>query len=299
MTLKQLEAFYWAASCVNFVTAAERLHLTVSSLSKRLTELEQSLQRTLFDRGGHRATLTEAGQALLPQARQLLEAAAALKASTASARSLTGRCAFGVGELTALTWLPKFVALARETHPALTLEPYVDIGAVLENRVDKGLLDFAVIAGRSSRDSIASQPLTEAHFVWSASSSVVGAARRLTPQLLAKAPLVTLPAGAGTTRILDDWLLAHGVVAEQRLVCNHWGAVAGLLVEGLGIGFLPESWARALSRRGHLRILHSSPALAPLPYAFQWRRDNLRPLVPLMRELARKTADFSKASRLF
>lgn len=299
MTLKQLEAFYWAATCVNFATAAERLHLTVSSLSKRLTELEQSLQRTLFDRSGHRATLTEAGQALLPQARQLLEAAAALKAGTATTQGLTGRCTFGVGELTALTWLPKFVALARETHPALMLEPYVDIGAVLEDRVDKGLLDFAVIAGRSSRSAITSHLLTEARFVWTAAASVVGSARRLTPQLLAQAPLVTLPAGAGTTRILDDWLLAQGITAEQRLVCNHWGAIAGLLLEGVGIGFLPEGWARALSRRGQLRILQSSPALAPLPYAFQWRRDNLRPLVPLMRELAQKTADFSSAGHLF
>lgn len=299
MTLKQLEAFYWAATCVNFATAAERLHLTVSSLSKRLTELEQSLQRTLFDRSGHRATLTEAGQALLPQARQLLEAAAALKAGTATTQGLTGRCTFGVGELTALTWLPKFVALARETHPALMLEPYVDIGAVLEDRVDKGLLDFAVIAGRSSRSAITSHLLTEARFVWTAAASVVGSARRLTPQLLAQAPLVTLPAGAGTTRILDDWLLAQGITAEQRLVCNHWGAIAGLLLEGVGIGFLPEGWARALSGRGQLRILQSSPALAPLPYAFQWRRDNLRPLVPLMRELAQKTADFSSAGHLF
>ena len=70
MTLKQLEAFYWAATCANFTTAAQRVHLSISSLSKRLTELEQSLGRTLFDRSGHRATLTEAGQALLPPARQ-------------------------------------------------------------------------------------------------------------------------------------------------------------------------------------------------------------------------------------
>lgn len=50
MTLKQLEAFYWAATCVNFTVAAERVHLSVSSLSKRIAELEASLGVELFDR---------------------------------------------------------------------------------------------------------------------------------------------------------------------------------------------------------------------------------------------------------
>ncbi len=299
MTLKQLEAFYWAATCANFFTAAERLHLTVSSLSKRLVELEASLNCVLFDRTGHRATLTSEGELLLPKVRQLLAGAAELKASVAQSPGLTGRCVFGVGELTALTWLPRFVALARETHPALTLEPYVDIGARLEDRLEKGILDFAVIAGRSSRSTITSQWLTQARFLWTASSSVVGSTRRLTPSMFNRMPLVTLPEGAGTTRILDEWLLAQGVTAEQRLVCNHWGAVGGLLVEGQGLGFLPEGWARSLSRRGQLRVLHSNPPLAPLPYAFQWRRDDSRPVVSCMHDLALKTANFTAVSRLF
>ncbi|MGU4703868.1 LysR family transcriptional regulator, partial [Burkholderia cepacia] len=43
-TLKQLDAFYWAATCANFSTAAQRLHLSVSSLSKRINELEQVVE---------------------------------------------------------------------------------------------------------------------------------------------------------------------------------------------------------------------------------------------------------------
>ena len=54
MTLKQLEAFYWAATCASFAVAAERLHLSVSSLSKRIAELE-ALGQLLFDRSGHKA----------------------------------------------------------------------------------------------------------------------------------------------------------------------------------------------------------------------------------------------------
>lgn len=69
MTLKQLEAFYWAATCASFAVAADRLHLSLSSLSKRIAELESALGLDLFDRSGHRAVLTAAGERLLPQAR--------------------------------------------------------------------------------------------------------------------------------------------------------------------------------------------------------------------------------------
>ena len=140
----------------------------------------------------------------------------------------------------------------------------------------------------------------EALFAWCAAPALLGRVRTLSPALLAEHALVALPTGAGTTRILDDWLAAQsGLPPPRRLSCNHWGAVAGMLVEGAGIGLLPQAWARALQRRGVLRVLVSEPALVPLPYAFQWRRDDARPVVAAMRDLAPAVADFSVAGALF
>ena len=96
MTLKQLEAFYWAATCASFAVAAERLHLSVSSLSKRIAELEEALGQLLFDRSGHKAALTEAGQRLLPQAGDMLASAERIRASVAQSAGSSGRCRFGV-----------------------------------------------------------------------------------------------------------------------------------------------------------------------------------------------------------
>lgn len=50
MTLKQLEAFYLAATLGSFSLAAQRAHVTQSSLSKRIAELEAYLGTGLFDR---------------------------------------------------------------------------------------------------------------------------------------------------------------------------------------------------------------------------------------------------------
>ncbi|KVD30322.1 LysR family transcriptional regulator [Burkholderia ubonensis] len=290
-TFKQLDAFYWAATSANFATAAQRLNLSISSLSKRINELEQATGRVLFDRSGHRAVLTEDGETLLPAAIRVLESVAALQDAFAQDKGLTGRLSFGVGELSALTWLPRFVAAVQKLHPQLKPEPYVDVGAVLEAKVDAGELDFAVIAGRSSRGSILSQQVTEARFAWMASERLVGSARTLTPALLERHPLVTLPAGAGTTHILDEWLLATGINHARRITCNNWSALAGMMREGVGIGFLPADWAAAHTDAALVRLA-SKPALSPLPYAFQWRRGDMRGLIPSMLALVRQYADF-------
>ena len=140
MTLKQLEAFYWAATCSSFAMAAERVHLSVSSLSKRIAELEASLGQVLFDRAGHRAALTEAGTRLLPLAGGLLQQADRLQQEMGSTTGLRGPCRLGVGELTAITWLPRLLEALAAAHPALEVSVHVDVGAALAERLDKGEL---------------------------------------------------------------------------------------------------------------------------------------------------------------
>lgn len=72
MELANLAAFVAAAEHAGFSAAADVLHITQPAVSKRIAQLEDSCQRRLFDRVGRRVLLTEAGQLLLPRARQLL-----------------------------------------------------------------------------------------------------------------------------------------------------------------------------------------------------------------------------------
>ncbi|RFB71329.1 MULTISPECIES: LysR family transcriptional regulator [unclassified Herbaspirillum] len=298
MTLKQLEAFYWAATCANFAIAAQRVHVSISSLSKRITELEQSLDVVLFDRSGYRAELTDAGQQLMPRALGLLDSAAAIRNSFNADLGLVGRCRFGVGELSALTWLPNFIAQARVQHPGLVLEPYVDVGAVLEERVDNGELDFAIIAGRSSRQALLADPIAQARFAWVAARSLCRSGVLITDLMRQGLPLIALPASAGTTRLLDDWLLSNHIAATERISCNNWGAIAGMIVAGVGVGMLPQGWAATLTRQKALAMPEGKLQLAPLTYAFHWRRGDSRPLLDKMRTLVAGSADFSAEVRL-
>lgn len=291
-TLKQLDAFYWAATCSNFATASQRLHLSVSSLSKRITELEQVLGRTLFDRSGYKATLTQDGESLLPTALRVLESVARIQDSFSQHTGLTGRLRFGVGELSAVSWLPRFIAATKKLHNQLQLEPCVDVGATLEEKLDAGDLDFAVIAGSSSRSSIVSQQVGEAHFTWMAAEQLVGPQRMLTPELLAKHALITLPNGSGVMRLLDEWLLVNHIEKIERINCNNWLAIASMLREAMGIGFLPATWADAFLKKGLVKLA-SQPDLAPLQYTFQSRRGDIRTAIPTMHALVQQHITFT------
>ena len=292
-TLKQLEAFYTAATLPSFNAAARQLHLSQSSLSKRINELESSINVKLFDRSGHRASLTTAGRRLLPAVRELIDKANAIPHTADQTPALQGACRYGMGELAAVTWLPRLMAQGRQQFPELSLEPHIDLGQVLERRLSRGELDFAVVAGWSSHPELASHTIAEVSYSWAGAPSLVGDLTTVTADILHEIPVITMPAEAGSTRIFDAWATANNLDIPKRVVCNNMGAIAGMVAAGVGIGYFPEGWLRTLIQRGTVRLLASDPPLQTLHYSFQWRRNDIRPLIPAMRELVTASVDFT------
>jgi DNA-binding transcriptional LysR family regulator len=70
--LLHLRYFVAVAEELNFSAAARKLQMAASPLSQRIKGLERELGYRLFDRDTHRVTLTPAGEALLPIARDVL-----------------------------------------------------------------------------------------------------------------------------------------------------------------------------------------------------------------------------------
>jgi DNA-binding transcriptional LysR family regulator len=71
--LTSLELFVAVAEEANLTRAAERQHLAVSAVSKRITELEELAEAPLLVRLPRGVSLTPAGQSLLHYARQMLQ----------------------------------------------------------------------------------------------------------------------------------------------------------------------------------------------------------------------------------
>ncbi|HMN80837.1 MAG TPA: LysR family transcriptional regulator [Burkholderiaceae bacterium] len=301
MTLKQLQAFYWASVLGSFALAAQRLHTTQSSLSKRIAELETDLGERLFDRAGSRARCTEAGERLLEHAGRMLELEDEIRRSAGSAATLQGVCRFGIGEFVAHTWLPAFVALVRAEHPQVALEPYIGLAKPLMSAVTSGELDFAIVPAPSSNASVEADHLRDVAMIWTAAPSLLGASSRLTRELFERTPVISLTHESGVSIAFEQWARQHRIRFQRTIVTNSMSAVAALTVAGVGLSLLAEGFVRPLVERGQLLELGCEPAMPEPPvlrYFFHARRDDRRWMLKALKPLAFREADFKRRSVL-
>jgi DNA-binding transcriptional LysR family regulator len=84
LTLDQMRALVVVADAGSFSAAARRLGRVQSAISQSIQSMEATLGVTLFDRSTRTPTLTEAGQAIVNDARAVLEAAKAMRAHAES-----------------------------------------------------------------------------------------------------------------------------------------------------------------------------------------------------------------------
>lgn len=294
MTLKQLEAFYWAATCESFAIAADKLHISQSSLSKRLVELETGIGQTLFNRDARRASLTADGRTLLPKARALLSHAEEVAASIGASGTIRGRFRLGVGEITASSWMPKLVSTLKERHPQLKLEPYVGLGLELEAKLLSGKLDAAIVARPSTSPALDSVLLAKAEYVWVAGRETIRPGQTA-EDMVADMPVITMSQQAGSTLIFDAWRKESGATVCEIIESNSMATMAGLVSAGIGIGYLPSGWLRPMLRRGTLVVVPTKTPLQPVDYRFYWRGDDSRAVTSTLREVALEVVDYDES----
>jgi DNA-binding transcriptional LysR family regulator len=298
MTLKQIEAFYWAAKLGSFAIAAERLHVTQSSLSKRIAELEESIGASLFDRSNKRAQLSDAGQRLIGLAAKMLELSVTMRSEANASFGLRGVCRFGITELGSLTWLPGFIGLARQLYPALVFQPHVGLARILERLVSRGELDFAVAPGHAQDEEISSKKVGEIECTWMASTSRISAGTVLSARELEKLPIITMTEGSGLTSVLSQWALEHGINLHKAMASNSMMAIVGLTAADVGISYLPVVLMESWMTQKKLAAFHSRPSPPNLSYYFLSRADDKRELIEKMEKLISIVPDFTEQMQL-
>lgn len=299
MTLKQIQAFYLAARLGTFAIAAARLHVTQSSLSKRIAELESDLGQVLFDRSSKRARLTAAGEALMEKARMMLELERSMREGLADAFEARGTITIGLSEFSATTWFPAFVRSVREEYPKLVLKPQVGLGKSMERLVERGELDCAVIAGGTQSEQLASKTLATIPFCWIVSPQRAGSSRVLDAEGFEQHPVISHASESGLNQVLGAWQETHQLKLHKNVVCNSMTAIIALTVAGVGISFMPMQYVQPLVRRKLVRIQRSKPPLPPVPYNLIWREDDQRHLLLKTLGLIEQGVDFKVPNPLW
>lgn len=189
--LRRIEYFVAVAEELGFGRAAERLHVAQPVLSRQIAVLERELGVVLFDRSTRGTALTEAGRGLLPDARALLQSAAALQRRARHAARGVQR--LSIGFMPGLVVSPIVQALQR-SEPDLEIDlvrtAWDDqVETILDGRVDLGLVRMPVRAR-----GIRVEPLfTEPRVAVLAASHPLAAAARLEVDALARFDLLQSP----------------------------------------------------------------------------------------------------------
>src|SRR5262245_47529249 len=149
MDLDSLRCFDAAATTLRFRAAAARVHLSPAAFSDRIRRLEEALGVAVLSRTTRQVTLTEAGQRLLPLARDVLAKIEALRATAAApTQPLPFELVIGTRYELGLSWLcPALEPLGRK-RPERTIHLYNGDTPDLLRRLERGELDAVVSSMR-------------------------------------------------------------------------------------------------------------------------------------------------------
>jgi LysR family transcriptional regulator, flagellar master operon regulator len=149
----------------NFISAAERLHVTQSTVSARIHSLEEQLGCTLFVRNKAGTTVTSAGRQFQKHASTLVRTVEQARHEVGTPRGFRGALTiggrFGLWEQLLLRWLP----LMREAAPDVSVRAEIGLDAELMQGLVEGRLDIGVMYTPQSRPGLKVEPLLEERLV--------------------------------------------------------------------------------------------------------------------------------------
>lgn len=243
VTLKQLQALILVARYASFTKAAEAMHLTQSSVSLLVRDLEEALSAKLLDRSTRSVALTEVGQDLIAGAERIL---GDLNHVVTNVGELVarrrGRVVLTAPLVLSSTFVPSVIATFRSRYPGIELLlkdslPDQVLPQVANSAADVGIGTFGLTPDGVHASVLFREPLAA---VFPIDHALAGK-----PQLnwsdLRDMPLLALPRGSVLRELADSGLIAAGLEGEPVFEATYVGTLIGLVKAGLGVAIVPGS----------------------------------------------------------
>ncbi|MEV6030771.1 LysR family transcriptional regulator [Nonomuraea sp. NPDC052116] len=258
MELQQMRYVVAVAETANFTRAAERCRVVQSALSHQIARLERELGARLFDRTSRRVTLTPAGEAFLPAARQALDAAERARAEVAAASGeLRGRLAIGAIPTVTAVDLPSALKTFHVRHPQVRITLRVGASDELAEQVRQGALDIAFLGlppsvrPKGVRGLVLARGelvavVAPGHPLADPQADQPDEAAGVDLHRLSEEVFVDFPAGTAARAQSDEAFAAAGVGREVAFEITNADLMARLVRLGLGIAMMPAAFAPEL-----------------------------------------------------
>jgi DNA-binding transcriptional LysR family regulator len=268
--LRLWRQFVAVADELHFGRAAERLHMTQPPLTQGVAHLERLLNVRLFDRTKRSVRLTSAGEALLPQARDLLSRAHSLPMQARlAADGEVGRLRLAFVSTAGYALLPEWLRSFRARYPRVQMELTESTGDVQLTTLQRGDIDAGFIlhspgfAPAGLRHvQVAQEPLIlalpEAH--------ELAHAPRLSLAAVLREPLVIFPRRLVPSLHDAIFGMYHTAGNEPKVAQEaiQMQTIVNLVSAGLGVAWVPQS-VREFQRSGVVyRGMGREQAAAPI-----------------------------------
>ncbi|HEY1230324.1 MAG TPA: LysR substrate-binding domain-containing protein [Ramlibacter sp.] len=232
MELRHLRYFVALAECLSFTRAAERVHVTQSTLSHQIRQLEDELGNPLFERIGKRVVLTEAGETFVAYAsRALLEVDHGLSHLKRAGDELSGEVRIGATGSFNVGFVPECLSTFLRRNPTVKVSVEELSADTIGQRLVDETLDVGVAYEPPDPTHLWFEPLyTEEMVLVVAPRHPLAQRKRVRMVELHRQNLVLLPHSFATRALLDECFRSCGaepvVVAEMNTIAPMIGLVA-------------------------------------------------------------------------
>ena len=241
MDIKQLRTFLTIARFQSFTQAAQDLDYAQSTITTQIQLLERELGVRLFERLGHRITLTSEGKRLLPFAEQILKLASKARNAMDNSQLPKGTLTIGAVESLCITRLPRILKEYRSRYPDVEITLKFGncndfLGFLKENTID-----IAFFLGKkvAEEDFTTEIQFPEPLVILASPGHPLAQKDYVYPQDLAKESFVLTEPGCGYRALFENTLAQYNLKPRSIIETGNVQAIKQLTMSELGLTLLP------------------------------------------------------------
>jgi DNA-binding transcriptional LysR family regulator len=263
-TLDQLRILKAIAAEGSFKRAADTLYVSQPAVSLQVQNLEKQLSVPLFDRGGRKAQLTEAGYLLLNYGEKIITLCQETCRAIEDLQNLQGGTLIvGASQTTGTYLLPRMIGLFRQKYPDVAVQLQVHSTRRTSWGVSNGQVDLAIIGGEvpsDLQDTLQIIPYAEDELALILPVfHPLAKLEMIQKEDLYKLKFISLDSQSTIRKVIDKVLSQGGIDTKRLRVemeLNSIEAIKNAVQAGLGAAFVSTT---AIEKELTMNVLHIAP----------------------------------------
>ncbi len=292
MDFKSIESFLKVSELCSFSKAAEQLGYTQSAISTQILKLEQELGYTLFDRIGHKISLSEQGQEFFKYARQVTLLTEELHHKFNQTAVISGHLRIAMADSLLSSFTDQILLKYQQQYPAVTISVRTGTTDDLFHWLSHNEVDFVyTLDHRISRSDLNVLIETEEPVsFYAAAGHPLAKQQHITIEELKQYPLYMTERGVSYRKLLDIYLGSMNQELIPGIELGNVQVIRKLTEQSRGISFLPEFVMEHSVKQKQTVPLHLNGLSISVWRQLVYHRG--KSITPAMRRFIRLLGDF-------